>query len=66
MPPSRRPLARMVASATTVEAKMDTLIDFGILLAVYASLSLSVTVLVRALRASPEHSTYEAATTRGW
>ncbi len=45
---------------------MDTLIDFGILLAVYASLSLSVTVLVRALRASPEHSTYEAATTRGW
>ena len=45
---------------------MDTLVDIGILLAVYAGLSLFCTVLMRVLRASPERSTYEAATTRGW
>jgi len=55
-----------VASATTVEAKMDTLVDIGILLAVYASLSLSVTVLMRVLRGSPEHGTHETVTARGW
>jgi hypothetical protein len=45
---------------------MDTLIDIGILLAVYASLSLFCTALMRVLRASPERGSYEAATTRGW
>jgi hypothetical protein len=66
MPLSRRRRARKVASATNLEGKMDTLIDIGILLAVYASLSLLCALLVRALRVSSERSTYEAAATRGW
>jgi hypothetical protein len=46
---------------------MDTLIDIGILLSVYASLSLFCAALMRALwTALPHRSNYESVTTRGW
>jgi len=58
--------ARIVAASTTVEGKMDTLIDVGALVAVYASLSLFCSAMLKVLWALPRRGTYEAATTRGW
>jgi hypothetical protein len=51
---------------TNVEGNMDTLIDIGILLSVYGSLSLFCAAMMRVLWALPHRSTYEATTTRGW
>jgi hypothetical protein len=46
---------------------MDTLIDIGILLSVYTSLSLACAALLRVLWAGlPQRSSYESVTTRGW
>jgi len=45
---------------------MDTLIDIGILLSVYASLSLFCATLLRALWSLPQRASYERVTTRGW
>jgi hypothetical protein len=46
---------------------MDTLIDIGILVSVYGSLSLFCAAMMRVLwTALPQRSTYEQVTTRGW
>ncbi len=57
----------MVPASTTLEGRMDTLIDIAILLSVYASLSLFCTAMMRALWATqPQRANDESATTRGW